>query len=38
MEVYDDEGLYEKYEFNNLVIDPQFEAEEFSSDFEDYGF
>jgi hypothetical protein len=38
MEVYDDEGLYEQYEFNDLVIDPQFKAEEFNSNYKDYGF
>lgn len=38
MKVYDDEGLYEHYEYNKISINPYFHPEEFSSAFTDYGF
>jgi len=31
-EIYDDKGLYEDYEFTNIVINPQFAAKEFMLD------
>ncbi len=31
-EIYDDKGLYEVYEFTNIVINPQFAAKEFTLD------
>jgi len=31
-EIYDDKGLYEDYEFTNIVINPQFAAKEFTLD------
>lgn len=36
--VYDDKGLYEKYEYNDLIINPTFAADEFTDTFKDYGF
>jgi outer membrane lipoprotein-sorting protein len=38
MKVYDDKGLYEQYEYTNVVLDPAFHSEEFDSDFDDYNF
>jgi len=37
-EIYDDKGLFEKYSFINLVINPTFAADEFTEDFADYKF
>lgn len=36
--IYDQKGLYEKYEFRNLVVNPVFKSDEFSSDYKDYKF
>lgn len=36
--VYDDEGIFEKYEFSDIKIDPAFAENEFSPDFEGYDF
>ncbi len=38
IEVYDDEGLYEHYEFDQVKIDPQFKENEFEPSFEEYDF
>jgi hypothetical protein len=38
MDVYDDQGLYEKYEYSQIVINPELSPEEFSEDYEEYGF
>lgn len=38
MDVYDDQGLYEKYEYSQIVINPELSAEEFSEDYAEYGF
>jgi hypothetical protein len=37
-EVYDDKGLFEKYELKSFVINPKFEPDEFTSSFKDYHF
>ena len=36
--IYDEEGLYEKYSFSNLVINKTFREEEFESNYEAYDF
>jgi outer membrane lipoprotein-sorting protein len=38
MKVYDNEGLYEHYEYTNVVINPVIKPEEFQSDYKDYHF
>jgi hypothetical protein len=38
VEVYDEKGLFEKYEYAELIINPVFQPEEFTSSFKDYGF
>lgn len=38
MEVFDTKGLYELYEYSEVVINPQISAQEFSEDYEPYGF
>ena len=37
-EMYDDKGLFEKYEFLNLKINPTIYEEEFTEGFKDYNF
>jgi hypothetical protein len=37
-EVSDDKGLFERYSFYNLVVNPAFKADEFTEDFDGYGF
>lgn len=37
-ELYDDKGLFEKYTYKNLVINPKFSADEFTEDFPAYNF
>lgn len=37
-EVSDDKGLFERYSFFNLVVNPAFKADEFTEDFDGYGF
>lgn len=37
-EMWDNKGVFEKYEFKNLVVNPSFAENEFSSDFSDYKF
>lgn len=36
--VYDEEGLYEAYEFTYMRINPTFKSDEFLKSFKDYGF
>jgi outer membrane lipoprotein-sorting protein len=38
MEVHDDKGLYELYEYSEVVINPTFAEEEFTGDYKEYGF
>lgn len=38
VKVYDEEGLFESYEFHNMKINPLFRADEFSKNFKGYGF
>ena len=35
---YDDKGLFEKYAYSKFVLNPIIKAEEFESDYPDYGF
>jgi hypothetical protein len=37
-EVYDDKGLFERYELKSFIINPKFEPDEFTPDFKDYHF
>ena len=36
--MYDEKGLYEKYEFHNLQVNPIISAEEFTREYKDYDF
>ncbi len=36
--VYDDKGIFARYEFQNVKINPVFAEDEFTKDFEDYNF
>lgn len=36
--VYDEEGLYEAYEFTSMRINPTFKSDEFLKSFKEYGF
>ncbi len=36
--IYDDKGLYEKYEMHNFILNPVFRNEEFTSTYKDYHF
>ncbi len=38
IKVYDQNGLYEKYEYNSITLNPTFAPNEFTEDFEDYNF
>lgn len=38
MQVYDDIGLYELYEYSDIVINPQFHPDEFTKNYKGYGF
>lgn len=37
-EVYDDKGLFERYTFSNLKVNPTFKSDEFTKDFSGYKF
>ncbi len=37
-EVYDEKGLFEKYELKNFILNPKFAEDEFREDFKDYHF
>jgi hypothetical protein len=36
--MFDEKGLYEKFEYKNLVKNPSFESNEFTAEFPGYGF
>lgn len=36
--IYDDKGLFEKYELNSFILNPTFNLEEFTSKYKDYKF
>jgi len=38
IKLYDEKGLFEQYEFYNLIINPVFAPSEFNPDFPGYGF
>lgn len=38
IKIYDEEGLYEAYEFYNVIINKPFESDEFSKNFKGYKF
>ncbi len=38
IKVYDEEGLYEAYEFSNMHVNKPFSADEFSKNYKGYGF
>jgi outer membrane lipoprotein-sorting protein len=38
MKIYDDKGIYEYYEYYNVVINPTFQSNEFDKTFPDYDF
>lgn len=38
MRIYDDTGLYEEYEFINIVVNHKFQAIEFSTKYHEYNF
>lgn len=38
MDIYDDKGLYEKYEYSEVKINPNIASEEFAQDYPEYGF
>jgi hypothetical protein len=37
-EVSDDKGIFERYSFSNLVVNPSFKSDEFTEDFAGYNF
>jgi len=37
-EMNDERGIYEKYEYSNLVVNPAFKADEFTEGFKEYKF
>jgi Protein of unknown function (DUF1571)/LysM domain len=36
--VYDNEGLFESYDYSSMIVNPKFEADEFSKSYKSYGF
>lgn len=36
--IYDQKGVYEKFEFKSLIVNPHFKPEEFTSEYKDYKF
>ena len=38
IKVYDEEGLFEQLEYDNIIVDPEIPSEEFTENFSDYGF
>jgi outer membrane lipoprotein-sorting protein len=38
IKIYDDEGLFESYDFTNVTINKAFAEDEFSKSYKDYGF
>ncbi len=37
-EVSDDKGVFERYSFTNVIVNPAFKADEFTEDFSEYNF
>ena len=37
-EIHDEKGLYERYEYRSFVLNPGFKPEEFTPEYEGYGF
>ncbi|MFH1005096.1 MAG: DUF1571 domain-containing protein [Bacteroidota bacterium] len=38
IKVYDEKGLFEMYEYHNLLVNPKIADEEFTKDYKEYGF
>ncbi len=38
IKVFDQQGLYEKYEYNSIILNPEFEPDEFTEYFRHYNF
>ena len=38
IKVYDDQGLYEQYAYKKFILNPTFAEDEFTSDYNEYGF
>jgi outer membrane lipoprotein-sorting protein len=38
MSMFDDKGLYERFEYRNLIVNPKFSDTEFTRNHKDYGF
>ncbi|MBL4655301.1 MAG: DUF1571 domain-containing protein [Bacteroidia bacterium] len=38
LSVYDNEGLFEEYEYQELKVNPEFEDDEFTTEYSEYGF
>lgn len=38
LKIYDEEGLYEKYEYTNVKVNPVLKPEEFTKGYDEYGF
>lgn len=38
MKVYDEKGLFEQYEYTNIILNPSFKAEEFDEEYPGYDF
>jgi len=38
MMIYDDKGLFEKYTYSDIIINPVISADEFTTSYKDYGF
>ncbi len=38
IKVYDEKGLFESYEYHELLVNPKIPAEEFTKDYKGYGF
>jgi hypothetical protein len=36
--IYDDRGIYARYEFKNVIVSPGFSPQEFTKDYKDYNF
>lgn len=37
-EIYDEKGLFEKYEYKSFILNPSFDPAEFTEEYKDYGF
>jgi hypothetical protein len=37
-EIWDEQGFFEKYEYNSFILNPGFDPSEFTSGYKDYGF